>query len=93
MRFRPPAGQSIETIITGSEEEMGKLVVSEFVTLDGVIDDPGGADRFDRGGWALSCSAPAKTLFGDSSKPRLFTVVASKPAGATVLLTLTSSAP
>jgi dihydrofolate reductase len=34
-----------------------------------------------------------KRLFGDSSTPRPFTVAASKPAGATVLLTLTSSAP
>jgi dihydrofolate reductase len=34
---------------------MGKLVVSEFVTVDGVIEDPGGAerDRFERGGWAF----------------------------------------
>ncbi len=32
---------------------MGKLVVSEFVTLDGVIEDPGGAEQFDRGGWAF----------------------------------------
>ncbi len=34
---------------------MGKLVVSEFVTLDGVMQDPGGAekDEFDRGGWAF----------------------------------------
>jgi dihydrofolate reductase len=34
---------------------MGKLVVTEFVTLDGVVEDPGGGekDRFDRGGWAF----------------------------------------
>jgi len=34
---------------------MGKLVVTEFVTLDGVMVDPGGGekDRFDRGGWAF----------------------------------------
>jgi dihydrofolate reductase len=34
---------------------MGKLVVTEFITLDGVIEDPGGAeaDKFDRGGWAF----------------------------------------
>jgi dihydrofolate reductase len=34
---------------------MGKLVVTEFITLDGVIEDPGGGekDRFDRGGWAF----------------------------------------
>src|ERR671932_1478819 len=32
---------------------MGKVVVSEFVTVDGVIEDPGGAEGFDRGGWAF----------------------------------------
>jgi dihydrofolate reductase len=31
---------------------MGAIVVSEFVTLDGVFQDPGGAGEFDRGGWA-----------------------------------------
>jgi dihydrofolate reductase len=30
-----------------------KLVVSEFVSLDGVMEDPGGAEDFDRGGWAF----------------------------------------
>jgi len=32
---------------------MRKLIVSEFVTLDGVMEDPGGAEDFDRGGWAF----------------------------------------
>jgi dihydrofolate reductase len=32
---------------------MGKLVVTEFVTLDGVFQDPGGTGEFDRGGWAF----------------------------------------
>jgi dihydrofolate reductase len=32
---------------------MGKLVVSSFVTVDGVMEDPGGAENFDRGGWAF----------------------------------------
>src|SRR4029079_2836518 len=32
---------------------MGKLVVTEFITLDGVIEDPGGGEKFDRGGWAF----------------------------------------
>src|SRR5947208_7814682 len=32
---------------------MSKLVVSEFVTLDGVMEDPGGSEGFERGGWAF----------------------------------------
>ncbi len=32
---------------------MRKIVVSEFVSVDGVIEDPGGAEGFPRGGWAL----------------------------------------
>ncbi len=32
---------------------MGRIVVSEFVTLDGVIEDPGGAEQSTYGGWAF----------------------------------------
>jgi dihydrofolate reductase len=32
---------------------MRKLIVSEFVTLDGVMDDPGGSDGLEGGGWAF----------------------------------------
>jgi len=32
---------------------MGKLIVTEFITLDGVIEDPGGSEDLDRGGWAF----------------------------------------
>jgi dihydrofolate reductase len=32
---------------------MRKLVVTEFVSLDGVMEDPGGAEGFDRGGWVF----------------------------------------
>ena len=32
---------------------MSRIVVSEFVTLDGVMEDPGGAEPFERGGWAF----------------------------------------
>jgi len=31
--------------------ELGKIIVSENVTLDGVIQDPAGAEGFGRGGW------------------------------------------
>jgi hypothetical protein len=30
---------------------MGNIVVSENVTLDGVVQDPAGAEGFGRGGW------------------------------------------
>jgi dihydrofolate reductase len=33
---------------------MGQVVVTEFITLDGVIEDPGGAEGLDRGGWAFA---------------------------------------
>lgn len=32
---------------------MRKLVVSEFVSLDGVMEDPGGAEKFEHGGWTM----------------------------------------
>src|SRR3954462_5922627 len=32
---------------------MGKVVVSQFITLDGVVEDPGGSENFERGGRAL----------------------------------------
>ena len=32
---------------------MGKVVVSQFITVDGVIEDPGGSENFERGGWAF----------------------------------------
>src|SRR5919204_471500 len=35
---------------------MGRIVVTEFVTVDGVAEDPGGAEEFDRGGWAFEFS-------------------------------------
>ena len=32
---------------------MARIVVTEFVTLDGVMEDPGGAEDFKHGGWAF----------------------------------------
>jgi dihydrofolate reductase len=32
---------------------VSKIVVSQFMTLDGVIEDPGGSESSDRGGWAF----------------------------------------
>jgi dihydrofolate reductase len=33
---------------------MGKIVITEFVSLDGVMEDPGGAEDFEHGGWAFA---------------------------------------
>ncbi|MFI6042440.1 hypothetical protein ACIA8C_12445 [Nocardia sp. NPDC051321] len=30
---------------------MGKIVITSNVTLDGVVQDPDGAEGFERGGW------------------------------------------
>jgi dihydrofolate reductase len=38
------------------ETDMGKIVVSENVSLDGVVQDPTGEEGFDRGGWFLRIS-------------------------------------
>src|SRR2546430_3166071 len=32
---------------------MGKIVVTEFISLDGVIEDPGGAEDYEHGGWSF----------------------------------------
>src|SRR5258708_24806091 len=32
---------------------MARIVVSEFITLDGVMEDPGGAESFEHGGWSF----------------------------------------
>jgi dihydrofolate reductase len=44
---------------------MGRIVVSEFVTLDGVMEDPGGAEGFAHGGWAFKFERGAE---GDKFK-------------------------
>jgi dihydrofolate reductase len=38
------------------EERVGRIVVTEFVSLDGVMEDPGGAEDFDYGGWSFEYS-------------------------------------
>jgi dihydrofolate reductase len=32
---------------------MGKIVVTEFVSIDGVMEDPGGSESFKYGGWSF----------------------------------------
>jgi dihydrofolate reductase len=35
---------------------VGRIVVTEFMSLDGVIEDPGGAEDFKHGGWSFEIS-------------------------------------
>ena len=44
---------------------MRRVIVSEFVSLDGVIEDPGGAEGSDRGGWSFQANRGAE---GDKYK-------------------------
>lgn len=44
---------------------MGKIVVTEFISLDGVIEDPGGSEDFKHGGWSFEI---ARGTEGDKFK-------------------------
>jgi dihydrofolate reductase len=44
---------------------MGRIVVTEFVSLDGVMEDPGGAENFKYGGWTFEIARGAE---GDKFK-------------------------
>ena len=35
---------------------MGRIVVTEFISLDGVVEDPGGTEDFKYGGWSFEFS-------------------------------------
>jgi len=35
---------------------MGRIIVTEFASLDGVVEDPGGAEDFKYGGWSFEIS-------------------------------------
>jgi dihydrofolate reductase len=35
---------------------MGRIVVTEFISLDGVVEDPGGSENFKHGGWTFKIS-------------------------------------
>jgi dihydrofolate reductase len=35
---------------------VGRIVVTEFVSLDGVMEDPGGSEKFAQGGWSFKIS-------------------------------------
>jgi dihydrofolate reductase len=42
---------------------MGKIYVTEFVSLDGVMEDPGGAEGYRHGGWSFRFNDPEGMKF------------------------------
>src|SRR4029453_381779 len=47
------------------EHRMARIVVTEFVSLDGVVEDPGGSEDFKYGGWSFEFDRGAE---GDQFK-------------------------
>jgi dihydrofolate reductase len=41
---------------------MGKIVVTEFVSVDGVSDDPAGVEGFERGGWTFALDSDGERV-------------------------------
>jgi dihydrofolate reductase len=42
---------------------VGRIVVTEFVSLDGVMEDPGGSESFKHGGWSFEIDRGEGTTF------------------------------
>jgi dihydrofolate reductase len=49
---------------------MGKIVITEFISLDGVMEDPGGAEDYEHGGWtfAIDRGADGDKFKGDEGE-------------------------
>ena len=57
MSFAPVRGLVIENKSPNEkEDQVGRIVVTEFVSLDGVMEDPGGSENFAQGGWSFKIS-------------------------------------
>jgi dihydrofolate reductase len=53
------------SVVKREEDRVGRIVVTEFVSLDGVMEDPGGSEAFEHGGWSFEISRGAE---GDQFK-------------------------
>jgi hypothetical protein len=56
---------------------MGTLVVTEYVSLDGVMEAPGGGEDFVHGGWTFR----VERLFGDTVDAKPFRLTSSTTVG------------
>src|SRR5258708_12088834 len=69
----PQSASSISSI--KKENSMRKVIVSEYVTLDGVMEDPGGAEGFKYGGFGVlfgGGETHRDKIAGIVLRPRLF---------------------
>ena len=48
---------------------MGRIVVTEFISLDGVIEDPGGAEDFKHSGWSFEIDRGEEGASSSSTRP------------------------
>src|SRR3954469_24380900 len=50
LRFRPASGYAVARRERGT---MGRIVVTEFISLDGVMEAPGGGEGYEHAGWTF----------------------------------------
>src|SRR4051812_15153728 len=48
-----PRGRRLSTKSDHWRQAMRKIVVTQFMSIDGVIEDPGGSEDFKHGGWSF----------------------------------------
>lgn len=48
---------------------MGQIVVTEFVSLDGVVEDPGGSEAFKHAGWSFEIARGRRATGSSSRRP------------------------
>src|SRR3954447_11973006 len=60
--FRP-ARSTPRRMHPAKETPMGRIVVTEFISLDGVVEDPGGAENTRHGGWTFRFNDPEGMQF------------------------------
>ena len=51
---------------------MGRIVVTEFVSLDGVMEAPGGGEDFKHAGWTFKIARGKETMISDELFERIF---------------------
>jgi dihydrofolate reductase len=52
--FRAASWSTLGTLHADGRNDMGAIVVTEFISLDGVFEDPGGAEGYEHGGWTFT---------------------------------------